>query len=56
MGLRAYMPLDIADGKPEQVVRVLRDRPRVVMAGLLERPPDMIVIIKACEHRKVPVK
>ena len=39
MGFRTYMPLDIAEGKPEQVVRVLRDRPRVVMAGLLEDRP-----------------
>jgi hypothetical protein len=41
MGFRAHMPLDIADGKPEQVVRVLRDRPGVVMA-------EMSIMPKSC--------
>jgi hypothetical protein len=38
MRFRAYMPLDIADGKPEQVVRVLRDGPGVAMAKMLIMP------------------
>jgi len=39
MGFRTYMTLDIVEGKAEQVVRVLRDRPLVVMAGPLEDRP-----------------
>ena len=53
MVFRAYMLPDIADGKPGQVVRVLRDKPGVVMADLLEGPPDVIVVVEASERQKL---
>jgi len=53
MVFRTYMPLDIADGKPGQAVRVLRDKPGVVMADLLEGPPDVIVVVEASERQKL---
>jgi hypothetical protein len=38
MGARAYVLLDIANGKSEQVAKALQGKPGVMMADLLEGP------------------
>jgi hypothetical protein len=50
MGARAYVLLDIADGESEQVAKALQGMPGVMMADLLEGPPDVIVVLEAFER------
>lgn len=53
MRARAYVLLDVRNGKSEEVTRVLRTMPGVVMADILEGPPDVIVVVEACEQKKL---
>jgi hypothetical protein len=53
MSDRAYILLDIADGKAEQVTKVLRESPGVVMADALEGPPDVIIVMEAPERQQL---
>jgi hypothetical protein len=53
MGTRAYVLLDIVDGKSEQVVRALRGSLGVAMADQLEGPPDVIVVVEASERQEL---
>jgi len=50
MSTRAYVLLDIADGKSEQVAKALEGMPGVMMTDLLEGPPDVIVVLEAFER------
>jgi len=50
MGARAYVLLDIANGRSEQVAKALQGMPGVMMADLLEGPPDVIVVLEAFER------
>jgi len=47
MNDRAYILLDIIDGKAEQATEVLRESPGAVAVDTLEGPPDVIVVIEA---------
>lgn len=51
MNDKAYVLLDIVDGKAEQVVQVLQEIPGVVMVEALEGPPDVILVMEAAERQ-----
>lgn len=53
MSDRAYVLLDIVDGKIEQALKVLQKSPGVVMADTLEGPPDVIIVIEAPERQQL---
>ena len=53
MGDRAYILLDIVNGKAEQATEVLRKSPGVVMADALEGPPDVIILIEAADRQQL---
>jgi len=44
---KAYILLDVIDGKSSQVASLLRGRPGVVMAEPLDGPPDVIMVLEA---------
>ena len=50
---RAYVLLQIAEEKCEQVVLALRGKPGVVMADLVEGPPNVIMVVEASERQKL---
>jgi hypothetical protein len=47
MSVRAYVLLDIVDGKSEYAVQMLQNRAEVVLADWLEGSPDVIVMVEA---------
>jgi hypothetical protein len=47
MVARAYILLDIADSRAKEAVGVLREKTGVVMADVLEGPPDVALVIEA---------
>ncbi len=47
MSARAYLLLNIVQGKSEEAARILRDEVGVVAVDMLEGPPDIIVLIEA---------
>ena len=51
MSHRAYILLDIADGKSEEAARSLGGRPGVVRVDLLEGPPDLLVMCEASSRQ-----
>ena len=53
MGDRAYILLNIVDGKAEQALEFLRKSPGVVMADALEGPPDVIIVIEEAERQQL---
>lgn len=53
MGDRAYILLDIVDGKAEQAVKVLRKSLGVIMVDALESPPDVIIVMEAPERQQL---
>jgi len=53
MSARAYVLLDIADGKSERVAQALRGKPGVVMADPLEGPPDVMVVLEASQRLRL---
>jgi hypothetical protein len=53
MSDRAYILLDITDGKIEQALKVLQKSPGIVMADALEGPPDVIIVMEAPERQQL---
>ena len=53
MSYRAYILLEIVDGKAEQVPEVLRENPGVVMVDALEGPPDVIIVVEAPKRQQL---
>jgi len=53
MSARAYVLLDIKEGKSKQVAKVLQDKPGIVIADLLEGPPDVIMVVEASDRQKL---
>ena len=53
MSDRAYILLNIVDGKAEQATEVLRKSPGVVMADALEGPPDVVIVMEAPERQQL---
>ena len=53
MSARAYVLLDIADGKPERIAKVLRGKLGVAMADPLEGPTDLMVVLEASQQLRL---
>jgi len=53
MSARVYVLLDVVDGKSDEVAQALRGKPGVVIADLLEGPPDIIMVVEASERQKL---
>ncbi len=53
MNARAYVLLDVTDSRSGDVAKVLRGRPGVVKADLLEGPPDVIVVVEASNRQEL---
>ena len=51
MSVRAYVLLDIVDGKSEYAVQMLRSRAGVVLADWLEGSPDVIAMVEAPDRQ-----
>jgi len=49
MVARAYVLLDIVDGKSEHVAQALQGKPGVVIAEQIEGPPDIIMVAEASD-------
>jgi hypothetical protein len=49
MVARAYVLLDIVNGKSEQVAKALQGKPGVVIAEQIEGPPDLIMVTEASD-------
>jgi hypothetical protein len=47
MSQRAYLLMDIVDGKHGEVVQSLGSKPGVTMVDMLEGPPDILVVVEA---------
>lgn len=50
MNARAYVLIDAAKGKTEQVLRALWGRPGIALIDCLEGPPDVIMVAEATER------
>jgi len=50
---KAYVLLDIVDGKCDQVAQMLRSKRGVLMADSLEGPPDLIMVVEASDKQKL---
>jgi hypothetical protein len=50
MGVRAYVLLDVAKGKSQDVARALRGKSGVVMVDIVEGPPDVVAVLEASER------
>ncbi len=50
---RAYILLDILNGKAEQVAQSLKRNKGVVSVDVLEGPPDIIIILEASGRQKL---
>lgn len=53
MSVRAYLLLDIAQGKAEEVALVLSKGTGVRAVDILEGPPDVIAVIEASGRQKL---
>jgi len=53
MAVRAYILLDIVNGKSNYAARMLRSRSGVVIADTLEGRPDVIAIVEAPNRQKL---
>lgn len=53
MSSRAYVFIDAAEGKADKVARILRDRPGVLAADLLEDSPQVVMVVEAPERQKL---
>jgi len=53
MGNRAYILLDVVQGRSEELARAIRSKPGVVMADTLEGPPDVVVVLESSERMKL---
>jgi hypothetical protein len=53
MSARAYLLLEIAEGKADQVASTLRSQSGVVVADILDGQPDIIVLVEAADRLKL---
>ncbi len=50
---RVYILLDVVGGKADQAIEILRKSPGVVMADILEGPPDVIMVMEVPGRQKL---
>ena len=53
MSARAYILLDIVDGRAEQAIKALRNSPGVITVETLEGPPDVVIVMEARERQEL---
>ena len=53
MNGKAYILLDIVDGKAEQAVKVLRESLGVIMVDALESLPNVLMVMEAPERQQL---
>lgn len=53
MSARVYVLLDVEQGKSAKVVRALRGQPGVIMADVIEGPPDVVMVVEAQGRRRL---
>ncbi len=53
MRARAYILLDIVNGKSEQAAQTLRNMPGVATADCLEGQPGVLVLVEATDRLKL---
>jgi len=53
MSARAYVLLQVAQGKSNLVANVLRRKNGVRVVDVLEGPPDLMVLVEAAERQKL---
>ena len=53
MNAKAYILIDVADGRSEQVVKALWNKPGVVAVDYVEGPPDVIMVVRAGERQEL---
>jgi hypothetical protein len=52
-GTKAYVLMDVVDGKCDQVTRTLRGGPGVITVDLLEGPPQVVMVVEASERQRL---
>jgi hypothetical protein len=50
---RAYMLLDIKEGKVEEAIKLLRESTGVVTVDVLEGPPDIMTVLEASGPKRL---
>ncbi len=50
---RAYMLLDIKEGKVEEAIKLLRENTGVVAVDVLEGPPDVMTVLEASGQKQL---
>ncbi len=50
---RAYILLDIREGRPVEAAEVLQSMRGVIMADPLEGPPDVVVVVEASDRQEL---
>jgi len=53
LSARVYVLLDVVHGKSAEVVRALQGKPGVIMADIIEGPPDVVMVIEARGRRRL---
>ncbi len=53
MSVRAYVLLDVMEGKVEHVARTLKSKAGVKMVDVLETPPDVMMVVEAARLPKL---
>ncbi len=53
MCAKAYVFIDVSDGKSEQVVKTLQNKPGVVAVDNVDGPPDVIMIVEATKRQEL---
>ena len=53
MSARAYVLLQTVDGDVGRLAKILRSKPGVVIADVLEGPPDVIMVVEASGRQKL---
>jgi hypothetical protein len=53
MSARAYVLLNVVRGEVVEAVQTLRGRPGVIVADVIEGPPDIVMVIEARGRRRL---
>jgi len=52
MSAKVYLLLNVSNGNSNQVIETLKGQKGVIIADMLEGPPDLIIVIEAPERQK----
>jgi hypothetical protein len=51
--MRVYVLLNVKSGTAEKVVRSLQNKSGVLLADIVERPPDIIMVVQAVSQERL---